>query len=51
MESDSTETFTDCAVVGADVGQGDGVYNLASEPEESARLKMSAAPWHQKLCT
>ena len=41
---DSTETFTDCAAVGADIGQGDGVYNSALEPEESARIKVSAAP-------
>ena len=41
---DSTETFTDCAIVGADVGQGDGVYNSALEPEEAARIKVSAAP-------
>ena len=40
---DSTETFIDCAVPGADVGQGDGVYNGPTEPEESVRLPMSAA--------
>ncbi len=40
---DSTEVFTDCAVPGADVGQGDGIYNGPSEPEEIARLLMSAA--------
>ena len=40
---DTTETFTDCAIIGADVGQGDGVYNPPSEPQESSRILLSAA--------
>ena len=40
---DTSEVFIDCAVPGADVGQGDGIYNGPSEPEEITRLLMSAA--------
>ena len=40
---DTTEVFTDCAKLGADVGQGDGNYNGPTEPEESVRLSMSVA--------
>jgi hypothetical protein len=40
---DTTEVFTDCAIPGADVGQGDGNYNGPTEPEESIRLSMSVA--------
>ena len=40
---DTTEVFTDCAMVGADVGQGDGVYNAPTEPEESIRVPIAAA--------
>jgi len=40
---DTTETFTDCAIIGADVGQGDGVYNPPSEPQESSRILLSPA--------
>ena len=40
---DTSEVFTDCALVGADIGQGDGVYNAPTESEESIRLSMSVA--------
>ena len=40
---DSTETFTDCAITGADVGQGNGIYDGQLEPEETIRLPLSVA--------
>ena len=40
---DSTEIFTDCAITGADVGQGNGMYDGPIEPEEIVRLPLSAA--------
>ena len=40
---DSTETFTDCAITGADVGQGNGIYDGPLEPEEIVRLPLSVA--------
>ena len=40
---DSTETFLDCALPGADAGAGDGVYSGPTEPEESVRLEMAVA--------
>ena len=40
---DSTETFTDCAITGADVGQGNGIYDGPLEPEETIRLPLSVA--------
>ena len=40
---DTSEVFTDCALVGADQGQGDGIYNGPIESEESVRLPMSVA--------
>ena len=40
---DSTETFTDCATNGADVGQGNGMYDGPLEPEEIVRLPLSVA--------
>ena len=40
---DTTEVFTDCAIIGADLGQGDGIYNGPLEPEESIRVSMSTA--------
>ena len=40
---DSTETFTDCAIIGADVGQGNGMYDGPIEPEEIVRLPLSVA--------
>ena len=40
---DSTETFTDCAIIGADVGQGNGMYDGPIEPEEIVRIPLSVA--------
>ena len=40
---DSTETFTDCAIIGADVGQGNGMYDGPIEPEEIVRVPLSVA--------
>ena len=40
---DSTETFTDCAITGADVGQGNGMYDGPIEPEEIVRIPLSVA--------
>ena len=40
---DSTETFTDCAINGADVGQGNVMYDGPIEPEEIIRLPLSVA--------
>ena len=40
---DSTESFTDCAINGADVGQGNGIYDGPLEPEEVIRLPLSVA--------
>ena len=40
---DSTETYTDCAITGADVGQGNGIYDGPLEPEEIIRLPLSVA--------
>ncbi len=40
---DTSEVFTDCALAGADQGQGDGIYNGPTESEESVRLSMSVA--------